>query len=107
MHVCVEEARNAEMHESRFYVRTVHDLDSILESSNVQVDEAGEKVRPLHKSCIVILTEIPAGTPVEVSQHDLWTVYVIVPMLYNLTLLGQFTVIQKYFSSLCHLCVIM
>ena len=36
------------------------------ESSNVQVDEKGEKVRPLHKRCIVILREVPETTPVQV-----------------------------------------
>ncbi|XP_074645444.1 uncharacterized protein LOC141901838 isoform X1 [Tubulanus polymorphus] len=45
------------------------DLDLIInvlrESSNVQVDERGEKVRPLHKRCIVILREIPESTPIE------------------------------------------
>lgn len=33
----------------------------------VQVDERGEKVRPNHKRCIIILREIPETTPVEVN----------------------------------------
>lgn len=32
----------------------------------VQVDEKGEKVRPNHKRCIIILREVPETTPVEV-----------------------------------------
>lgn len=39
----------------------------------VQVDENGEKVRPNHKRCIIILREIPETTPVEV-QHLLASV---------------------------------
>ncbi|GAB1599232.1 la-related protein 4-like isoform X2, partial [Argonauta hians] len=44
-----------------------HDLvvDVLRECQNVQVDEKGEKVRPNHNRCIVILREIPASTPVE------------------------------------------
>uniref|UniRef100_A0A4X2KII4 La ribonucleoprotein 4 n=1 Tax=Vombatus ursinus TaxID=29139 RepID=A0A4X2KII4_VOMUR len=45
------------------------DLDLILEvlrsSPMVQVDEKGEKVRPNHKRCIIILREIPETTPIE------------------------------------------
>lgn len=35
----------------------------------VQVDEKGEKVRPNHKRCIIILREVPETTPVEVMPH--------------------------------------
>lgn len=49
--------------------RLTNDLELVIkilrESVNVQVDEKGEKVRPLHKRCIVILREIPDSTPVE------------------------------------------
>ncbi|XP_041744096.2 la-related protein 4 isoform X1 [Coregonus clupeaformis] len=45
------------------------DMDLILEvlraSPMVQVDESGEKVRPNHKRCIIILREVPETTPVE------------------------------------------
>ncbi|KTG32387.1 hypothetical protein cypCar_00027400, partial [Cyprinus carpio] len=45
------------------------DTDLILEvlrsSPMVQVDEKGEKVRPNHKRCIIILREVPETTPVE------------------------------------------
>ncbi|XP_070596629.1 la-related protein 4 isoform X2 [Erythrolamprus reginae] len=44
-------------------------MDLIVEvlraSPIVQVDEQGEKVRPNHKRCIIILREIPETTPVE------------------------------------------
>lgn len=35
----------------------------------VQVDEKGEKVRPNHKRCIIILREVPETTPVEVKKE--------------------------------------
>lgn len=38
-----------------------------LASPMVQVDEKGEKVRPNHKRCIIILREVPETTPVEVN----------------------------------------
>ncbi|XP_073519309.1 la-related protein 4 isoform X3 [Phyllobates terribilis] len=45
------------------------DMDLIVEvlrsTPVVQVDEKGEKVRPNHKRCIIILREIPETTPVE------------------------------------------
>ncbi|XP_059426788.1 la-related protein 4 isoform X2 [Carassius carassius] len=45
------------------------DMDLILEVLRacpmVQVDEKGEKVRPNHKRCIIILREVPETTPVE------------------------------------------
>lgn len=41
-------------------------ITSVLrESTNVQVDDEGLKVRPNHKRCIVILREIPDNTPIE------------------------------------------
>ncbi|XP_029830395.2 nascent polypeptide-associated complex subunit alpha, muscle-specific form isoform X3 [Ixodes scapularis] len=40
-------------------------VDVLRESPNVQVDEAGEKVRPNHKRCVLILREIPESTPVK------------------------------------------
>lgn len=38
----------------------------------VQVDEKGEKVRPNHKRCIIILREVPETTPVEVGPARLF-----------------------------------
>ncbi|XP_053706433.1 la-related protein 4 isoform X1 [Synchiropus splendidus] len=40
-------------------------LDVLRSSPIVQVDEKGEKVRPNHKRCIIILREVPETTPVE------------------------------------------
>ncbi|XP_012679704.2 la-related protein 4 isoform X3 [Clupea harengus] len=40
-------------------------LDVLKSSPMVQVDEKGEKVRPNHKRCIIILREVPESTPVE------------------------------------------
>ncbi|XP_060914390.1 la ribonucleoprotein 4Aa isoform X1 [Labrus mixtus] len=40
-------------------------LDVLKSSPMVQVDEKGEKVRPNHKRCIIILREVPETTPVE------------------------------------------
>lgn len=39
----------------------------------VQVDEKGEKVRPNHKRCIIILREVPETTPVEVRLTCAYT----------------------------------
>ncbi|KAM4588626.1 la-related protein 4 [Odontesthes bonariensis] len=40
-------------------------LDVLRASPMVQVDEAGDKVRPNHSRCIIILREVPDTTPVE------------------------------------------
>lgn len=40
-------------------------LDVLRASPLVQVDDAGEKVRPNHSRCIIILREVPETTPVE------------------------------------------
>lgn len=40
-------------------------LDVLKSSPMVQVDEKGERVRPNHKRCIIILREVPETTPVE------------------------------------------
>ncbi|CAI9578947.1 unnamed protein product, partial [Staurois parvus] len=40
-------------------------VDVLRSTPVVQVDERGEKVRPNHKRCIIILREIPETTPVE------------------------------------------
>lgn len=49
--------------------KSTTDPDVIIEvlrsSPMVQVDEKGEKVRPSHKRCIVILRGIPETTPIE------------------------------------------
>ncbi|KAJ7999215.1 hypothetical protein DPEC_G00213140 [Dallia pectoralis] len=49
------------------------DLDLILDvlraSSMVQVDESGEKVRPNHKRCVIILREVPETTPVQEVEN--------------------------------------
>ncbi|XP_013783273.1 la-related protein 4-like isoform X2 [Limulus polyphemus] len=40
-------------------------VEVLRESPNVQVDEAGEKVRPNHKCCVLILREIPENTAIK------------------------------------------
>ncbi|XP_067091384.1 la-related protein 4 isoform X2 [Osmerus mordax] len=49
------------------------DMDIILKvlraSPMVQVDETGERVRPNHKRCIIILREVPETTPVEAHRY--------------------------------------
>ena len=39
--------------------------DVLRESTNVQVDDEGLKVRPNPKRCVVILREIPENTPLD------------------------------------------
>lgn len=43
-------------------------LDVLRASPMVQVHESGEKVRPNHSRCIIILREVPESTPVEEVQ---------------------------------------
>lgn len=51
--------------------------DVLRESTNVQVDEEGLKVRPNHKRCIVILREIPDNTPIEdVKVCVMWLYFI-------------------------------
>lgn len=57
-----------------FELNIINPVFSVVESPNVQVDEKGEKVRPLHKRCVVILREIPDTTPLEVNFDDSMTV---------------------------------
>ncbi|XP_076374214.1 uncharacterized protein LOC143258685 isoform X1 [Tachypleus tridentatus] len=40
-------------------------VDVLRESPNVEVDEAGEKVRPNYKCCVLILREIPENTAIK------------------------------------------
>lgn len=57
----------------------------------VQVDEKGEKVRPNHKRCIIILREVPESTPVEVRpapvgqkpKEDLNCLWLLTCVLYS------------------------
>ena len=56
------------IHITFFFVMTLmFRLCFVTASPMVQVDESGEKVRPNHSRCIIILREVPETTPVEVK----------------------------------------
>lgn len=52
-------------------------------SPMVQVDETGEKVRPNHSRCIIILREVPETTPVEVKKVSCYS-HTINTVLHNI-----------------------
>lgn len=49
-------------------LRVINLILLFLDSSCVQVDETGTKVRPVNKRCVLILREIPESTPIEVIE---------------------------------------
>lgn len=68
--------------------------DVLRESTNVQVDEEGLKVRPNHKRCIVILREIPDNTPIEDVKVNVVRQYIFI----------QLAIILFLFAILCRTC---
>lgn len=71
----------------------LNNLVSFSASPMVQVDEKGEKVRPNHKRCIIILREVPETTPVEVNKR--------MRLLHKMYILHEATYFGIFLHCLC------